>query len=76
MSIIDLTDNGFSYLATSAGDVLGFTNPEAGRMEGEVGDVVLWTTQLGVARGEVIGAGVLEGIPVTRVRVTEEPQRG
>lgn len=69
MSIIDLTDNGFSYPATSAGDVLGFTNPEAGRMVGEVGDVVLWTTQAGVARGEVEGADYFDGIPVTLVRV-------
>ena len=74
--VIDLRDNGFCYLEVSEGDMLGFADPSAGRMEGEVGDVVLWTTHSGVARGEVVGAGIMDGpppIPVTRVRVVESP---
>lgn len=76
-AIIDLRDNGFSYPEVAVGDVLGAADPFGGRMEGESGDVVLWTTRLGVARGEVIGAGVIDGplpIPITRVRVTEARQ--
>lgn len=72
---IDLTDNGFVYPETSVGAVLGAANPDGTRMDGDVGDEVLWTTSAGVARGEVVGMDVLEGgILATLVRVTAAPQ--
>lgn len=74
--VIDLRDNGFSFQEVSVGDILGFADPSAGRMEGEVGDVVLWTTHSGEVRGEVIGDGIIDGPPLiatTRVRVTSAP---
>ena len=72
--MIDLRDNGFSYPEVAVGDVLGVTDPFGGRMEGEVGDIVLWTTRLGAARGEVVGTKILEGgIPATLVKVTAAP---
>lgn len=75
--VIDQRDNGFIYPEISVGAVLGAANPNGTRMDGEVGDEVLWTTSAGVVRGEVIGVDVLEGgIPATLVKVTAMPQNG
>ena len=70
---IDLTNSGWTWPESAVGDVLLLVNPGGAPAEGELGDVILWTTHAGVARGEVVGWGAMDGppsIPGTRVKVT------